>query len=76
MYTSFSSGKNLEAFALFSAMDLAQKIGSPIGTPKISKFSVLDFFISSVKPPSSLILNNSHLHVLITRLSGGPCKLF
>ena len=40
--TSFSSAKNLEACALFSAMDLAQKIGSPIGTPKISKFSASD----------------------------------
>eukprot|EP00731_Ephydatia_muelleri_P021624 Em0014g215a len=44
-----SSAKNLEAFALFSAMDLAQKIGSPIGTPKISKFSAFDF-IPSGKP--------------------------
>ena len=67
MYTSFSSDKNLEAFALFSAMDLAQKIGSPIGNPTISKFSV-GSLTSSVKPPRS----DSHLHVLIARLSGGP----
>ena len=33
--TFFSNAKNLEAFALFSAMDLAQKIGFPIGTSMI-----------------------------------------
>ena len=35
--TSFSRAKNLEALALFSAMELAEKIGSLIGAPKISK---------------------------------------
>eukprot|EP00731_Ephydatia_muelleri_P021611 Em0014g202a len=49
-----SSAKNLEAFALFSAMDLAQKIGSPIGTPKISKFSAFDFIPSGKPTPISM----------------------
>ena len=71
----FSSAKNLEACALFSAMGLAQKIGSPIGTPKISKFSAFDIFISSGKPLRPSLLNNSHLEVLIKRPSGGPSCL-
>eukprot|EP00731_Ephydatia_muelleri_P037725 Em0546g2a len=49
-----ASAKNLEAFALFSAMDLAQKIGSPIGTPKISKFSAFNFIPSGKPTPISM----------------------
>ena len=44
--TSFNRAKNLEAPALFSAINLAQKIVSPIGAPRISKLNALHFFIS------------------------------
>eukprot|EP00731_Ephydatia_muelleri_P004686 Em0002g862a len=43
-------------------MDSAQKIGSPIGTPKISKFSAFDIFISSGK---SLRPHQGHVEAAI-----------
>ena len=72
--TSFSSAKILEACAPFSAMDLAQKIGSPIGTPKISKFSAYD--ISSHRKASKAFFTEQFTFGSIDKETQWRTKLF
>ena len=57
------------------AINFAQKIRSPIGAPRSTKFGVLDHFICTGKEFKSPLLNSSHFGSLMNRPKWGPCSL-
>ena len=57
------------------AMNFAQKIRSPIGAPRSTKFGVLDLFICTGKEFKLHLLKSSHLGSLMNKPKWGPCSL-
>ena len=53
-------------------MKAEQKSAVQIGTPKISKLGSLHCFISGGKELKPLLMNTSHLEMLMWRPKGGP----
>ena len=64
--------RSFAASACFCAKNLAQKMGSPIGAPRISRLGTCDTFISGGKEDRSPCPNNSHLEKLMNSPIDGP----